>query len=209
MALGGLLVLQVALACGGKSDNDKDGAAAGVQGGIAGSGAHAGGGGAGRTGANGAGTAGRGGHAGGGGAAGGGDTGGGWSDAGQGGAQPNGSVELREAVVYANCTPGVQGDPILAFWTSVVSSAEGRKQAKLQSATLRVFGPNAVTQHLVVEPPNVDLEGGDGSAEQRKVDADAPPPSTLCFNCQSTTWTLDVEFDVGHAMASGDFACPS
>jgi hypothetical protein len=118
-------------------------------------------------------------------------------------------VELRDAVVYANCTPGAQDDPILAFWTAVVSSAEGRKQAKLRSATLRVLGPNPVTQHLVVEPPNVDLEGGEGAAEQRKVDADPRPPSTLCFNCQSATWTLDVEFDVGRAMATGDFACPS
>ncbi len=186
VVMGGLLVLQVALACGGRSHDDKD------------------------AGESRAGMASRGGHAGAGGAAGGGgDAGSGGSYAGQAGGPPSGSVELRDAVVYANCTPGVQGDPILAFWTAVVSSAEGHEQAKLKSATLRVLGPNTVTQHLVVEPPNVDLEGGDGSAEQRKVDADVPPPSTLCFDCQSTTWTLDVEFDVGRAMASGDFACPS
>lgn len=204
-------VLQVAVACGGRSeDNEAQGGGAGAQGAAAGIGAHAAGGGAGRAEAGGAGTAGHAGNTGGVGNAGGGDPGGGGSNAGQGGALPNGLVELRNAVVYANCTPGVQGDPILASWTADVSSAEGRNQAQFKSATLRVFGPTTVTQHLVVEPSSIGLDEGMGSAEQRKVDADVPPPSMLCFtHCQSTTWTLDVEFDVGQATASGDFACPS
>lgn len=126
-----------------------------------------------------------------------------------GGRAPNAEVELTDAIVYSDCTPGVRGDTIIAKWTANISGAEGYERATLTRATARIVGARTVTQQLTVEPETIELEDGAGSAEQRKTGADLDPGQVCLDLCQQVTWSLELVFDVGSASAEGDFTCPS
>ena len=127
-----------------------------------------------------------------------------------GGAGAIGEVTLSDAVAYSNCQPGVQGDPIIAFWEASVSGAVGHATATLLDATLSVNGARTLVQHLTVDHPSFPLTNGAGSVDQRKVGADVPPGNSVCLDfCMHATWSLELEFDVGRASASGNFECPS
>lgn len=125
------------------------------------------------------------------------------------------TIQISNAVVYADCMPTSREnpDPIIAFWTVAITGAASRPVATLTDATLTITGSNAdarssLRQHLVVDNPSIALAGGLGTASQRKTGADLRS-SSVCFElCRDATWSLDLTFDLGTASTTGAFSCP-
>ncbi len=119
-------------------------------------------------------------------------------------------VEISDLYVYANCMPIVASDPIHAGWTATVTDAVG-SVASIADATLTITGASTVNQTLNVEHSVIELSGGTGSAEQRKVTGLGSPGGAcgdLCSDAEARVYlTFSVDGQLVTATAAAPFSC--